>query len=48
MSIDKLTSIKIKQNDGTYSDPIPVSVLAENVECNNGNYLIDILGNIDI
>lgn len=46
--MDKLASIKIQQNDGTYSDPIPVSVLAENVECNNGNYLIDILGNIDI
>lgn len=46
--MDKLTSIKIRQDNETYSDPIPVSVLAENVECNNGNYLIDILGNIDI
>ena len=46
--MDKLASIKIRQNNGTYSDPIPVSVLAENVECNNGNYLIGILGNIDI
>ena len=46
--MDKLASIKIRQDNGTYSDPIPVSVLAENVECNNGNYLIDILGNIDI
>lgn len=48
MSIDKLTSIKIKQNDGTYSDPIPVSVLAENVECNDGNYLDEILGSVDL
>lgn len=46
--MDKLASIKIRQDNGTYSNPIPVSVLAENVECNNGNYLIDILGNIDI
>ncbi len=45
--MDKITAIKIKQNDETYSDPIPVSVLGENVECNN-NSLIDILGSIDI
>ena len=29
--MDKLTAIKIKYDDGTYSDEIPVSALAENV-----------------
>ena len=30
--MDKLTTIKIKYEDETYSDQIPVSVLGENVE----------------
>jgi len=29
--MNKLTSIRIKQEDGTYSEEYPVSVLAENV-----------------
>lgn len=44
--MDKLTAIKIKYDDGTYSDQIPISVLAENVEWNNTYSLVDILGSI--
>ena len=45
--MDKLTAIKIKYDDGTYSDEIPVSVLAENVEWDSTHTLVDVLGNID-
>ena len=45
--MDKLTTIKIKYEDETYSDEIPVSVLAENVEWDSTHTLVDILGNID-
>ena len=44
--MDKLTAIKIKYNDGTYSDEIPISALAENVEWNNSYTLVDILGEV--
>ena len=44
--MDKLTAIKIKYDDGTYSDQIPISTLAENVEWNNTYSLVDILGSI--
>ena len=46
--MDKLTAIKIKYGDGTYSDEIPVSVLAENVEWDNTHTLVDVLGSIDV
>ena len=46
--MDKLTSIKIRQDNETYSDLIPVGVLAENVECNDNNNLVDVLGSVDI
>lgn len=46
--MDKLTAIKIKYNDGTYSDQIPVSVLAGNVEWDSTHTLVDILGNVAI
>jgi len=46
--MDKIISIRIKQNNGTYSDEIPVSVLAENVKWNSNYNLIDILGNVNI
>lgn len=46
--MNKLTSIRIKQNDGTYSDDIPVQVLAENVSWILGSSisLLDILGDV--
>lgn len=46
--MDKLTAIKIKYYDGTYSDEIPVSVLSKNVEWDSTHTLVDVLGNIDI
>lgn len=46
--MDKLTAIKIKYDDGTYSDEIPVSALAENVEWDSTHTLVDILGSIDV
>ena len=46
--MDKLTAIKIKYDDGTYSDEIPVSVLSENVEWDSTHTLVDVLGSIDI
>lgn len=46
--MDKLTAIKIKYEDGTYSDQIPVSVLGENVEWDATHTLVDVLGSIDV
>ena len=46
--MNKLTAIKIKYDDGTYSDKIPVSVLSENVEWDNTHTLVDVLGSIDV
>lgn len=46
--MNKLTAIKIKYNDGTYSDEIPVSALAENVKWDNTYTLVDVLGSIDV
>ena len=46
--MDKLTAIKIKYDDETYSDEIPVSVLAENVEWDSTHTLVDVLGSIDV
>lgn len=46
--MNKLTSIRIKQEDGTYSEKYPISVLAENVVWEQGqsNSLTDILGQV--
>jgi hypothetical protein len=46
--MDKLTAIRIKYSDGSYSDQIPVSVQAGNVIWDSTRSLTDILGNIDI
>lgn len=46
--MDKLTAIKIKYEDETYSDEIPISVLSENVEWDNTHTLVDVLGSIDV
>lgn len=46
--MDKLTAIKIKYDDGTYSDEIPVSVLSENIEWDSTHTLVDVLGSIDV
>ena len=44
--MDKLTAIKIKYDDGTYSDEIPISALAENIEWDSSYSLVDILGEV--
>ena len=46
--MDKLTAIRIKYDDGTYSDEIPIGVLAENVEWNNTYSVVDVLGNVKV
>lgn len=46
--MDKLIAIKIKYNDGTYSDEIPISVLAENVKWDSTHTLADVLGSVDV
>lgn len=46
--MDRLTAIKIKYEDGTYSDEIPIYVTAENIEYNNEYNLIETLGYIDV
>lgn len=45
--MDILTAIKIRNLDGTYSDPIPISALAENIIYDDKNTLIDALGTIE-
>ena len=46
--MDKLTAIKIKYDDGTYSDEIPIRALAENVEWDDTHTLMDVLGSVDV
>ena len=46
--MDKLTAIKIKYEDGHYSDEIPVSALAENVEWDETHTLVDVLGDVAV
>ena len=46
--MDKVTAIKIKYADNTYSEKIPFTVLAENVEWNENKNLVDILGTVDL
>ena len=46
--MDILTAIKIRNLDGTYSDPIPISALAENIVYDKDHTLLDAIGTIDI
>ena len=45
--MDKLYAIKIKRDDGSYGDEIPINVLAENVDWDASHTLVDILGTVD-
>lgn len=47
---DKLIAIKIKQQDGSWMGPIPISVVADNVIYNEKEHLTltDVLGEVDI
>lgn len=46
--MDKLTAIKIKYQDGTYSDQVPISALAQNISWDENSNIVDILGNVDL
>lgn len=47
--MDRLTAIRIKYKDQTFSPDIPVGILAQNVEYNSNYTLIDVIGdNIDV
>lgn len=45
---DKLTALRIKQQDGTYSAQIPVGALAENVAYNSSYSVRNVLGNVEM
>lgn len=44
--MNKLTSIRIKQEDGTYSDDIVVQVLSDNVFCEDDLTLTEVLDSL--
>ena len=46
--MDKLVAIRIKHNDGTFSNDIPLSVLAVNIDWDETHNLVDVLGNVDL
>jgi len=46
--MDKITAIKIRYTNNTYSDKIPFTVLARNVDWNENKSLVDILGTVDL
>lgn len=46
--MDKLVAIRIRHNDGTYSENIPLSVLAINIDWDDNHSLVDVLGNVDL
>lgn len=45
---DKLVAVKIKQQDNTYSNEIPIGAKAENVAYDNTKNLLQVLGTIDM
>lgn len=45
---DKLVAVRIKQQDGTYSNEIPIGTLAENVAYSNTKNLLEVLGTVDL
>ena len=47
MPQDKLTAVRIKQQNGTYGPQIPVGAKAENVKYDNMYSVKEVLGNVD-
>ena len=45
--MNKLSSIKIRYKDGTYSEEIPIGILVENIKYNDEKSLKQVLGNLD-
>lgn len=46
--MDKLTAIKIKYQDGTYSEQIPIGASTQNIDWDENHSLVDILGEVDL
>ena len=46
--MSKVTGLRIKYNDGTYSEEIPIKVYVENIDWDENSTLEDILGQLDI
>ena len=46
--MDKLKYIKLENEDGSYSDSIPIGAEASNVSMNNGKSVQSIIGNINV
>ena len=48
MSMDRIKKLKIKKQDGTFTDYIPIGADAQNIDMNNGFSVQANIGNIDI
>ena len=46
--MDKITKIRIKNQDGTYTDPVPIGADAENVVLSTGYTVEQTIGQLDI
>lgn len=46
--MEKLTTMKIAYEDGTYSKQIPIGALAQNIEWDEQHSLLDVIGTINI
>ena len=46
--MEKLTTMKIAYEDGTYSKQIPIGALAQNIEWDEEHSLLDVIGTINI
>lgn len=46
MSIQKIKEIKIREENGSYSDPIPLGADAKNIDMENGKNVEEIVDNL--
>lgn len=46
--MDRIKKLKVKKQDGTFSDYIPIGADAENIDMPNGYDLNSVIGNIDV
>lgn len=44
--MDKITGMKIKNSNGTYSDQVPIGVVADNVTWDSTHSLTDVLQDV--
>jgi hypothetical protein len=45
--MSRITAVKVKNTDGTYSEEIPVGALAENIGWDEEHSLKDVIGNVN-